>query len=205
MRGYGFGDQSSAPYGRDWATPGTGQIRGKTLDAGSQRNALLRLAMLTQKNVVGPLVRKTALQIINVCGSREDTCELEAIFQAVKHGMPHVPPLRDGYKYVADPNWSDLFTAPERILELLLEGANGGDCDDHTALICALAGSIGFKVGLRAYGRLALNGDFEHVYAVVKTPKRSPHSGELALDTTVHESYVGWEPPPGNVMTAWLE
>jgi hypothetical protein len=60
-------------------------------------------------------------------------------------------------------------------------------------------------VGLRAYGRLALNGDFEHVYAVVKTPKRAPFTGELALDTTVRESYVGWEPPPGNVMTAWLE
>lgn len=208
-RGYGFADA-------DWAQPGTGPVRAKqgprgeiraiTMDAGTQRAALHKLASLTQRSVVDPLVRKVALQCVSVCSSREDQCELEAIFNAVKYGAPNVPLLANGFKYVADPNWSDLFTAPRRILEMLGEGANGGDCDDHTALICALAGSLGFTMGLRAYGRLSLNGEFEHVYAVAKFPKRGPpFVNELGMDTTVQDSYVGWQPPPGNILTAWLE
>lgn len=75
------------------------------------------------------------------------------------------------------------------------------NCDDHTALICALAGTIGFKVGLRAWGEYGE--DFSHVYAVAMLSKRNP-TRVVGMDTTVEESTVGWEPPQGRVMTAWL-
>ena len=78
------------------------------------------------------------------------------------------------------------------------------NCDDHTALIVALTGSIGFRCGLRAWGKARSKG-FVHVYPVVLFPKLPPYERTVGLDTTVPEASVGWEPPRGNVLTAWLE
>jgi hypothetical protein len=76
------------------------------------------------------------------------------------------------------------------------------NCDDHAALICALLSSLGFVVGLRAWG--AKKGEYTHVYAVVALPKIQPEQF-AGLDTTVEESSPGWEPPKGYVITAWLD
>jgi len=172
------------------------------IDAPTQKAALRKLASLAQNGMLHPVVRETAFLIIGECDARDDECELEAIFNAVKHGDPRVAALKKGFKYIADPRSTDYFTAPHRALQACLRGACGGDCDDHTALICALAGAIGFKVGLRAWGEYGE--DFSHVYAVALLSKRNP-TKVVGLDTTVAESYVGWEPPKGRVMTALLE
>lgn len=79
------------------------------------------------------------------------------------------------------------------------------NCDGHAALIAALLGSIGFMVGLRAWGPKD-SGEYEHVYAVVVYPKAGARGARiLGLDSTVDESKVGWEPPPGRILTAWLD
>lgn len=89
------------------------------------------------------------------------------------------------------------------------------NCDDHSALVCALAGSVGWKVGLRAYGPKN-SGGFIHVYPVVAYPKRGrpvvrdgergiEYDAVYGMDTTVDEAHVGWEPPSGNVLTCWLD
>lgn len=182
----------------------------------TQVDALKRLALLVQKDVVHPLVVKTARQIISVCPSKldgysateVDQFELLAIFDAVKHGRPDVPPLRRGYRYGSDPRWSDLFTSPSRILEQCLEGANVGDCDEHAALVAALAGAVGFKVGVEGYGADP-NGDLDHVYGVVRATKRAPADPRTwavsGMDTTVSYSTVGWRPPAGRYVTVWLQ
>lgn len=143
------------------------------------------------------------MQIVQDCDSRDDACELEAIFRAVKFGDKRVPLLSKGLKYIADPAWYDYFTAPSRILSECEKGACGGDCDDHASLICALGGAIGFRMGLRAWGP-ANQSEYVHVYAVAAFPKRPPHTQFLGMDTTVAESHVGWEPPKGIVLTAVL-
>lgn len=168
----------------------------------TQREALQQLAELAQRATVHPLVRETAMQITAECPARDDSCELEAIFNAVKHGDPRVRPLRKGVRYVADPRWADHFTAPHRLLKQCARGACAGDCDDHAALIVALAGSLGFVMGLRVWGPSHSN--YVHVYAIAGVPKRDPRE-VLGLDTTVDDSTVGWEPPSGAVLTAWLE
>ena len=173
----------------------------RVVDVSTQRQALIQLAQLAQKSILHPLVKESAIQIVRSCQSRDDACELEAIFNAVKYGDPRVKPLKRGFKYIADPRSTDAFTAPYRNLQMCMRGACGGDCDDHAALICALAGAIGFKTGLRAWG--PKGEDFEHVYAVVGVSKRNP-TRAVGMDTTVDESSVGWEPPPGEVLTAWL-
>jgi len=168
-----------------------------------QKIALKHLASLAEKSTVHPLVRETAALEIAECADRDDLCEIESIFNAVKYGG-HSKPLRNGLKYVADPRWADHFTAPSRILEQLSRGVNMGDCDDQAMLLMALLGAIGFKTGARAWGRK--KGSYSHVYAVVAYPKRiGRNPSVLGLDTTVKESHVGWEPPDGFTLTAWIE
>lgn len=179
-------------------------MRGARLLSPADQIASLRtLAELALRGSISPLVRTTALKIVRDCGSRDDACELNAIYEAVKHGDPSVAPLRRGFKYVADSRFADYFTGPEDSLQACLKGACGGDCDDHTALICALLGSLGWRCGLRAWGPKG-EGVYSHVYAVACFPKRPPWSQAVAMDTTVKEFSAGDEPPRGDVVTAWL-
>ena len=191
-----------------WSQNATGvDVRFSLRDVADQTAALYALGENTVKSLSDPLVRRTAIEVVQQCPSRDDLCELQAIYRAVKEGDPRVEALKTGFKYVADPRSVDYFVSPRRNLEWCLGGACGGDCDDHAALISALAGSLGFKVGLRAWG----NGtDFagtqpvlSHVYAVVGVPKRNP-TRVIGMDTTVKSAHVGWEPPTGVVKTAWI-
>lgn len=187
----------------------------RVFDAGTQQRALEQLGRLTQRATVDPYVRGVALLIINQCQQRDDACELHAIYDAVKSGREDIPPLRYGIKYVADPRFADYFTAPGDTLRAAERGANGGDCDDHSALVAGLCGAVGWKVGLRAYGPREAGG-FIHVYPVVAYPKRGrpvvrdgergiEYDAVYGMDTTVDEAHVGWEPPSGNVLTCWLD
>ena len=167
-----------------------------------QLDALRALRDLAQKATLHPLVRSVAITLTQDCPARDDTCELEALFNAVKHGDPRVPGLKNGLRYVADPRWADYFIAPARMLSMCAKGACGSDCDDHAGLLAALAGAIGFKTGLCAWGRK--RGEFTHVYAVAAIPKRAPKE-RVGMDSTVPESRLGWEPPEGFTHVEWLE
>lgn len=173
-------------------------------EVASQKKALEELAKLIEKSSADPLVRNAALAITHNCDSRDDGCEIAAVFNAVKHGTDVVKGLEKGLKYMSDPRWADFFTSPSRLLRqsAVDQAYAAGDCDDHAALICALLSSLGFVVGLRAWG--AKKGEYTHVYAVVALPKIQPEQF-AGLDTTVEESSPGWEPPKGYVITAWLD
>lgn len=202
MRLRGFGYSQTAPNASA-AVPTAARV----LIASDQKQALLQLRDLVQPDVAHPLVREVALQAISVCDSGDKLCMVEAVFHLVKEGRPDVPGFERGLKYVSDPNWTDLFTAPHKIIEMLRKGINGGDCDDHAGLVCALLGSIGFETGLLAYGPPGSDG-YSHVLAVAFVPQGSskPMAG---LDTTVRESSVGWLPPHtlsgANVLLARLQ
>lgn len=196
---YGYGYARTSPL-----------TSSRLLDLRTQEDSLRQLAELTERASIHELVRNTAIRIRQSCGSRSndlhqvnvDKCELEAIFETVKYGNATVPPFREGFAYVADPRFADYFSSPVDTINNCLKGACGGDCDDHTALVAALCASIGFKVGLRAWGRDKRG--FSHVYPVVAFPKRPPYKQVVGMDTTVPESRLGWEPPKGHVITAWL-
>lgn len=172
----------------------------------NQDQALLALRDLIYKGSEHPRVRAAALKIVSECESRDDECELEAIFNAVKHGTPLVRALRAGFPYRADPKTVDFFSSAARSLSMCDHGACGGDCDDHTVLNASLAGSLGFTVGARGYGKS--RDQLVHVYAVALVPKRAERAGPnakiLAMDTTVPRSSLGWQPPPGVYPTAWV-
>lgn len=171
-------------------------------EVADQKKALEALADVVEKSTVDPLVRNAALAITADCDARDDMCEITAVFNAVKTGTSAVMGLENGLKYVSDPRYADFFTTPPRLLRQLALGINGEDCDGHTALICALLGSLGFVTGLRAWGKTG--DEYTHVYAVVGYPKLG-YKELLGLDTTVEDSEVGWEPPGGKVLTALLD
>lgn len=171
-----------------------------------QKAALKRIAQLIDKGATDPVVVKAARKITSDCPARDDLCELEAIYRAVKEGDPRVPALAKGLRYVADPRRVDLYRGAKFMLKDCEDGACGGDCDDATILVGALCASIGFKVGARAYARPS-DKSFTHVYCVAAVPKNGgwPDGyGGHGMDTTV-DQHVGWEPPEGRVLTYWLE
>ncbi len=187
------------------------------IDVGTQRNALLKLAGMTARSVVEWKVREAAIAITAQCrppkGQGPDAqtalCELQAIYDAVKNGTDRVKGLEFGVRYVPDPIIRDYFVAPHRLLEACEEGACGEDCDSQAALVAAMCGAIGFTAGLRAWGK-ASSRNYQHVFPVVLFPKRADQvkRGEkqmvVALDTTVPTAKVGWQPPKGRTLTAWI-
>lgn len=189
-------------------------MRLSLVEVETQRDALERLARLALNDSIKPALTIAAKQIVQNCPSRSQTeasdreqidlCELEAIYDAVKNGTNAVPGLENGVRYVSDSRWWDHFVAPSRLLQMCRDGACAEDCDGHAALIAALASAIGFKAGLRAWGPKG-GRDYTHVYAVTYFPKQGPFKGYIALDTTVYQASVGWEPPQaGRVCTVWL-
>lgn len=176
------------------------------MDVADQRAALMKLAELTQRSSIDSGILRCARQLTGHVPDRDDAGELQAIFDAVKHGSTAVNELRNGIRYVADPRYADAFMAPSRMLKECKRGACSGDCDDQTSMVCALGAAVGFKMGLRAWGPHGSQGEFVHVYPVALMPKRMDGPLQvIGMDTTVPESYLGWEPESGDVLTAWLE
>jgi len=66
-----------------------------------------------------------------------------------------------------------------------------GDCDDLSMLIATGLRSLGYETAFRTVATPDSQGEFSHVYAVVKD--KLTHKW-IPVDTTVDESYPGWEP-----------
>lgn len=177
------------------------------------------MAGYVRKAIMSERVYTAARQMTAGCDSKDDLCELQAVFESVKHGNENVVNksgkayFKKGLRYVADPTLGDFHVTPEKMLSQCEIGACAEDCDSHAMLIAALCGSLGFRVGIRGYGP-EKRGVLTHVYAVVLTPKAirtdefgNPNQDDdriLGMDTTVRQSSLGWEPPPGEVLTAWI-
>lgn len=187
------------------------------LEAEDQQAALNALADLTWEATIHPDVRFIAEKITRDCASRNDRCELTAVFNAVRYGDPEIPPLKNGVKYMNDPRLADYFESPVDRIRMCAKGACATDCDGHAALICALLGSIGWACGLRAWGP-AGSKHYTHVYAVALFPKTGvevyDRNGNMigrefkeaiALDTTVPSFRVGSEARRGNVLNAYFD
>jgi len=204
MGGHAYGH-----YGRR-GDPGPDPGDWSELDVKDQEEALKVLASLVEEDSGDPQIRQAAIRIVDSCDARDDVCELSEIFNAVKSGSKKVSWLRDGLKYMSDPRAKDWFPSPSRLMKMCQDGACAEDCDGHAVLVAALAASLGFRVGLRAYAKPGRpKGNYEHIYAVAMLPKVDDGSKPevFALDTSADAgvSYAGWEPPRGQVLTAWME
>lgn len=111
----------------------------------------------------------------SVCYTRDDACELEAIWDfAVLNA-----------RYVMDPPHVDTYPDCRFILE-----SGSEDCDGMTILICSLAMSIGFDVACRIISQDG--SQWQHIYPLIGLPKtQSNHYFPMDITEPGHE--MGWE------------
>ncbi len=126
------------------------------------------------EGVGSPEVRKFALQAVR--GSVRNVSELSALFYAVKDAID--------FRGEAD----ETLQTPKLTLEF-----GGGDCDDISTLLVALARTLGYDATFKTVAVAREDPTaYSHVYAVA----RDKVTGEwVALDPTVKTAYPGWEPP----------
>jgi hypothetical protein len=108
-----------------------------------------------------------------VCRARDELCELTAIWNFWVLNV----------RYLQDTLGQDTYQTLRATLE-----AGGGDCDDFTIGMAALAGAVGFE---SVASVISLDGrQWAHVYPVIKTKR-----GWVALDATEAGKKPGWEYP----------
>ena len=128
----------------------------------------------------GAYIRGLAIKITNDagCKTKEFRCEAKAIFEWV----------RDNVKWIRDTRGFETLQYPYRTLAF-----GGGDCDDLTVLLCALALSIGISCAFKAIAANPSKRDqFSHVYALLDPIGNGKW---IAADPTVKQASFGWESP----------
>lgn len=103
-----------------------------------------------QRARVDPALIQSAHAIVYLAPERDQLAEARALFEYV----------RDSVRYVQDVYGLETLTEPQKVLLRLT-----GDCDDQTALLCALFESIGYPTRL-VMGAFQSE-EFDHVYCQV--------------------------------------
>lgn len=105
----------------------------------SQEAALRRMAEVVATDLErpgsGPKIVQVARAIVSDCDARDDRCEVEAVFEAVKNGTDKIPGLERGVRYVSDPRTFDYFSSASKTLRACRDGACGGDCLPYDTLV----------------------------------------------------------------------
>jgi transglutaminase-like putative cysteine protease len=113
---------------------------------------------LVHKSVQNAEMRKLALQITNKCPERDQRCEAEAIYHAIKNRVRYtgdIGPIRHPDGKVEG---IDLYQSAKRTWEF-----SGGDCDDHAILGATLLALNGIEPRLRVV-RQRKDPDWSHVF-----------------------------------------
>ena len=143
-------------------------------DAGIRQTVGMMESITAGPQGVGSsLVKSAAMDAVN--GTIRDITEIQGIFDWVKQNIQ----FRDEAE--------ETLQSPEATLRL-----GGGDCDDHAMLEAAIAGSLGYNWGFKTVAVARDNPEhFSHVYAVVQDKRTG---NWVPMDSTVKNSYAGWEP-----------
>jgi transglutaminase-like putative cysteine protease len=125
-----------------------------------------------------PGTRELATKIISKCKSRDNMCEAQAIYDAVRARVRYigdVAPIKfpDG---AVEP--IDFFQSARRTWEM-----GAGDCDDHVTLVASLLAVVGIPARLRVTAPTR-TADWGHIYPIAGFPVESPKKW-VALDTTL--------------------
>lgn len=133
-----------------------------------------KVAQLVDQAVTGQQIRVVALQILNQAGTENHNpaAAAKAIFRWVKH---HI-------RYIRDPIGLETVQAPEVTLRL-----GAGDCDDHSALVAALATTLAIPARFVVVG--PSRGRFVHIY-----PQLFVGDAWRNADTTMRGRFAGAMP-----------
>jgi hypothetical protein len=112
-----------------------------------------------------------------VCRTRDDACELDAIWDFAVMNL----------RYTMDPPHVDTYADSRYILE-----SHNADCDEFTILIASLAMAVGFEPGARVISQSGQS--WEHIYPMIGVPKANA-AAFFPMDATDPGAYPGWEYP----------
>jgi hypothetical protein len=134
----------------------------------------MQALVLGPEGVGHPAVRIAAVDAAR--GSVKNVNEIEAVLAWVKRNIEF-----------RGEN-AETLQSPAVTLQL-----RAGDCDDHSMLIAAMVKSLGYQVQFKTVATQRMSpGQFSHVYVIV----RDKRTGQwVPLDSTVPNSFAGWEPP----------
>jgi hypothetical protein len=141
-------------------------------------------AVMGNEGVGSAEIRRQALTIVQGVASRDQQGEIAAVLQWVKSNIA----FRG--------EWAETVQTPLVTLQL-----RAGDCDDQSTLMAALLGSLGYKTRFKTVAAdPSAPYAFSHVYIEIFQRK----SGQwIALDSTVPQSFPGWQPPNIFRQKAW--
>jgi hypothetical protein len=141
-------------------------------------------AVMGNEGVASAEIRRQALTIVQDVPSRDQQGEIAAVLQWVKSNIA----FRG--------EWAETVQTPLVTLQL-----RAGDCDDQSTLMAALLGSLGYKTRFKTVAAdPSAPYAFSHVYIEIFQRK----TGEwIALDSTVPQSFPGWQPPRIFRQKAW--
>jgi hypothetical protein len=141
-------------------------------------------AVMGNEGVASAEIRRQALTIVQRVPSRDQQGEIAAVLQWVKTNIA----FRGEY--------AETVQTPLVTLQL-----RAGDCDDQSTLMAALLGSLGYKTRFKTVAAdPSAPYAFSHVYIEVFHRK----SGQwISLDSTVQQSYPGWQAPRIFRSKAW--
>jgi hypothetical protein len=141
-------------------------------------------AVMGNEGVASAEIRRQALTIVQGVASRDQQGEIAAVLQWVKSNIA----FRG--------EWAETVQTPLVTLQL-----RAGDCDDQSTLMAALLGSLGYKTRFKTVAAdPRAPYAFSHVYIEIFQRKTGQW---IALDSTVPQSFPGWQPPQIFRQKAW--
>jgi hypothetical protein len=176
----------SRPYLVNQRTPlNSTRVRIGTGDRGiAQTIRYMYGAVMGNEGVASAEVRRQALTIVQGVASRDQQGEIAAVLQWVKSNIA----FRG--------EWAETVQTPLVTLQL-----RAGDCDDQSTLMAALLGSLGYKTRFKTVAAdPRAPYAFSHVYIEIFQRKTGQW---IALDSTVPQSFPGWQPPQIFRQKAW--
>jgi transglutaminase-like putative cysteine protease len=120
---------------------------------------IAELQKLVHKSVQDPEMRKLALQITRNCPERDQMCEAEAVYQAIKSRVRYTGDIGPIMHPRGEVEGIDLYQSARRTWEF-----GGGDCDDNAVLGATLLALNGIESRFRVVRQKA-DPDWSHIYA----------------------------------------
>ncbi len=186
----GHGSNSSRPAGPQLVRKQQPPLKSTTVRISSGDRGIAETIRFMYGGVMGnegvrnAEIIRTARQVVANVPSRDQAGEIAAVLQWVKSNIK----FRGEY--------AETVQTPLVTLQL-----RAGDCDDQSALMAALLGSLGYKTRFKTVAAdPSAPYAFSHVFIEVFHRK----SGQwIPLDSTVPQSYPGWAPERVFRAKAW--
>lgn len=149
------------------------------------RSTVSFMCQIAKEKCNHPLIRQTAIQIINKARteSHNHLDEAIAIGEYVQRHM----------KYMKDPVDQELLQDPVMIVEQMEKGVARGDCDDMSLVIATLLLSLGIRPYFKIVRWKKTSGNFNHIYIMVHEGNYKEKKQWFALDAIIKDKPMGYE------------